>query len=140
MENVRFRKLTPDAKPFEYSRKLDACMDMFSNEDKVIHAGETTIIHTGIAVEIPHKFEGIVRGRSGLASKGIFVHIGTIDEEYRGEVGIIICNTTKTLFEVKKGMKLAQFTIKPVYTIYLTEADELSKTERGENGYGSSGI
>lgn len=138
--DVRFVKLTPDARPFVYSRKLDSCMDMYSNIDTVLHTGDTMIIPTGIAVEIPHDYEGIVRGRSGLASKGIWVHLGTIDETYRGSIGVIMTNLSKEPFVIKKNMRIAQFTVKPVYDVILLEAEELSKTERGENGYGSSGI
>lgn len=138
--NLHFKRLNPDARRFEYSRKLDACMDMFANTDTVLEVGETKIIPTGIAVELPADFEGIVKGRSGLASKGIWVHIGTIDETYRGDIGVIMTNLSKEPFVINKHMRIAQFTVKPVYDIYLTEVDTLSKTERGENGYGSSGI
>lgn len=137
---VNFKKLSPDANNFVYSRKNDACMDMFANINTVLEVGETKIISTGIAVELPHNFEGIVRGRSGLASKGIWVHIGTIDETYRGDIGVIMTNLSKEPFVINKHMRIAQFTVKPVYDIYLNEVAELSKTERGENGYGSSGI
>lgn len=137
---VHFKKLTQDAHQFKYSRKLDACMDMFANINTTLEVGETKIISTGIAVELPAGFEGIIRGRSGLASKGIWVHIGTIDETYRGDLGVIMTNLSKEPFVINKHMRIAQFTVKPVYDIYLNEVDTLSKTERGENGYGSSGI
>ena len=140
MINVKFKKLESNAIPFSYSREGDACMDMYSLADDIIYPRGTVIIPTGIAVEIPEGYEGIVRGRSGLASKGIQAHLGTIDSAYRGDVGIIITNTSNTHFEVKAGMRLAQFTIKPVYKIHLVEEVELSDTERGTNGYGSSGV
>ena len=79
-------------------------------------------------------------GRSGLASKGITAHLGTIDETYRGDVGMIISNHTSAPFTVEAGMRLAQFTVKPVYYIELEEVEELSNTSRGSNGYGSSGV
>ena len=82
MINVKFKKLSPNAIPFSYSRKQDACMDMYALEGTTILAGTTKIIPTGIAVEIPQGYEGLVRGRSGLASKGITAHLGTIDETY----------------------------------------------------------
>lgn len=137
---VKFKKLVPDAVPFAYSREEDACMDMYSVKNWVILPRETKIVPTGIAVEIPHGYEGIVRGRSGLASKGISVHVGTVDETYRGDVGVIITNNTYEPFEIKKGNRIAQFTVKPVLKVELEEVDELSSTERGTNGYGSSGI
>ena len=140
MINVKFKKLNPNAIPFSYSRKQDACMDMYALEGTVIPTGTTKIIPTGIAVEIPQGYEGLVRGRSGLASKGITAHLGTIDETYRGDVGMIITNHTSTPFTVEAGMRLAQFTVKPVYHIELEEVEELSDTSRGSNGYGSSGV
>ena len=140
MINVKFKKLSPNAIPFSYSREQDACMDMYALEGTTILAGTTKIISTGIAVEIPQGYEGLVRGRSGLASKGITAHLGTIDETYRGDVGMIISNHTSAPFAVEAGMRLAQFTVKPVYHIELEEVEELSDTSRGSNGYGSSGV
>ena len=140
MIKVKFKELDTNAIPFSYSREGDACMDMYSLADDIIYPRGTVIIPTGIAVEIPEGYEGIVRGRSGLACKGIQAHLGTIDSAYRGDVGIIITNTSNTPFEVKAGMRLAQFTVKPVYRIELEEVEELSDTSRGSNGYGSSGV
>ena len=140
MIKVKFKKLDTNAIPFSYSREGDACMDMYSLADDIIYPHGTVIIPTGIAVEIPEGYEGIVRGRSGLASKGIQAHLGTIDSAYRGDVGIIITNTSNTPFEVKAGMRLAQFTIKPVYKMQLIEAETLTNTERATSGFGSSGV
>ncbi len=136
---VKFKKLTDTAIPFKYSREGDACMDMYADMDAVLYPHETVIIKTGIAVEIPEGFEGIVRGRSGLATQGINVHIGTIDATYRGDVGVIVTNNSLQLFGIHKGNRIAQFTVKPVYPVHLIEVEELSETERGEQGYGSSG-
>lgn len=140
MIKVKFKKLDTNAIPFSYSREGDACMDMYSLADDIIYPRGTVIIPTGIAVEIPEGYEGIVRGRSGLTSKGIQAHLGTIDSAYRGDVGIIITNTSNTPFEVKAGMRLAQFTIKPVYKIQLIEVETLTNTERATAGFGSSGV
>ena len=140
MIKVKFKKLDTNAIPFSYSREGDACMDMYSLADDIIYPRGTVIIPTGIAVEIPEGYEGIVRGRSGLSSKGIQAHLGTIDSAYRGDVGIIITNTSNTPFEVKAGMRLAQFTIKPVYKIQLIEVETLTNTERATSGFGSSGV
>lgn len=137
---LRFKKLTPDAIPFKYIHNGDACMDIFSQEEAWLDSGETKIIYSGIAVEIPRAFEGLVRGRSGLASKGIFAHLGTIDSNYRGNVGVILTNLSREHFFIEKGMRIGQFTIKPVIYLQLEEREKLSQTERGENGYGSSGL
>lgn len=140
MIQVKFKRMTDTAKPFSYSREGDACMDMYADENIVLMPHQTCIIPTGIAVELPSGYEGLVRGRSGLATDGITVHLGTIDETYRGNVGIIVTNTRSLPFVVQRGMRVAQFTVKPVYKITLEEVDTLSSTARGENGYGSSGI
>ena len=140
MIEVKFKKLESNAIPFSYSRQNDACMDMYAFREAYIPSGATVVVPTKIAVEIPEGYEGIVRGRSGLASKGIHAHLGTIDEEYRGDVGIILTNNSEIPFEVKAGMRLAQFTVKPVYRVQLTELKELTDTQRGTNGYGSSGL
>ena len=81
---VRFVKLHPDAIPFKYMHENDACMDVFALSDGLIKPYSTEIIHTGIAIELPKHTEGLIRGRSGLASVGIFCHPGTIDCNYRG--------------------------------------------------------
>ena len=140
MIRVKFKKLIDYAIPFKYTREGDACMDMYSVEDTTIEPNSTEVISTGITLEIPTGFEGIVRGRSGLASKGIHVHIGTIESSYRGDIGIIITNTTNKSFSINKGDRIAQFTVKPVNNILMEESEVLSETERGANGFGSSGI
>ena len=140
MIRVKFKKLIDYAIPFKYTREGDACMDMYSVEDTTIKPNSTEVVSTGIALEIPIGFEGIVRGRSGLASKGIHVHIGTIESSYRGDIGIIITNTTNKPFPINRGDRIAQFTVKQVNNILMEESEVLSKTERGANGFGSSGI
>ena len=136
---LKFIKLDKFAIPFKYSRKGDACLDVYSLENKILMPYERAIVKTGIAVEIPEGYEGIIRGRSGLATKGITVHLGTIDCNYRGEIGVIITNNTDDYFKIEKGNRIAQFTVKPVLPIELEEVYQLSSTERGTNGYGSSG-
>ena len=139
MVKVKFKKLNKEAIPFRYSREDDACMDIYANENVYVFAGKTVQVKTGIAVEVPEGYEGIIRGRSGLACDAIFAHTGTIDEQYRGEVLVILTNHSPYLYEVKKGERIAQFTIKPVYKIELEEVEELSDSERGDKGFGSSG-
>ena len=140
MITVKFKKLDSTAIPFSYSRKWDACMDMYCLNDIYLIAGQTYIIPTGIAVEIPSGYEGLVKGRSGLSSKGLIVSLGTIDENYRGDIGIIMTNNSNNNHYFKKGDRLAQFTIKPVSYIKLEETYKLTNTERNDNGFGSSGI
>lgn len=140
--NIGFKKLDDAAIPFKYARKGDACMDMYALRDVILEANKPTLVPTGIAVEIPEGYEGIVRGRSGYALyNGIFVHVGTIDSNYRGDVGVImmlISNYFIEMYKIKQYDRIAQFSIHPVTHIDLIER-ELTKTERGNQGYGSSG-
>ena len=136
---LNYLKLSDDAIPFTYSREGDACMDMYAAYDYIIMPGTSEIIKTNIALEIPEGYEGIVRGRSGLASQGILCHIGTIDCNYRGNIGVILFNATRDSFNIYKGNRIGQFSIHPVTHINLIQSKELSKTNRGELGYGSSG-
>lgn len=137
---VQFKLLTLDAKPFAYSRANDACMDIYSNENITFHPGETRIVPTGVAIAIPEGYEGLIRGRSGLSSRGIHVEHGTIDCEYRGEIGVIIHNATPEFFNIHKGDRIAQFTLKEVIPVEVDIVKELSSTDRGVQGFGSSGV
>lgn len=137
---VKFKKLSDNAVIPKYTRENDACLDLYCAKETSIICGETKIVPTDLAIELPKGFEARVRGRSGLASKGLQVHHGTIDEEYRGNIGVIITNTNGTVgsHTFKVGDRIAQFSITPVFPIMVLEAKELSDTTRGEAGFGSS--
>lgn len=126
-----------------YAHPGDAGLDLFSVERKVIPPGESGLIHTGIVIQLPPNTEAQVRPRSGLALKhGITVlnTPGTIDVGYRGEVKVILINHGKSDFVVEQGMKIAQMVIQHVMTVDVVEAAELSETQRGEGGFGSTPI
>lgn len=128
--------------PF-YAHKGDAGMDLFSIEEVLISPGEIKLIHTGIKLQLPLNTEAQIRPRSGLALKnGITVlnTPGTIDEPYRGEIGIILINHGKKPFLVEEKMKIAQMVIKPTISVEIEEVRELSNTDRGEGGFGSTGV
>lgn len=100
------------------------------------------MIKTGISIELPPSTEGQVRPRSGLALKHQITLLnspGTIDEGYRGEVGVIVINHGKQPFEVTKGMKIAQLLVKPVIRVEIEEVEDLTDTARGAGGFGSTG-
>ncbi|MFN8673788.1 MAG: dUTP diphosphatase [Candidatus Sericytochromatia bacterium] len=140
---LKIKKINEDAVLPEYAHKDDSGMDLFSVEEKVIKAGETALIKTGIQIELPPNTEAQVRPRSGLALKNSITVLntpGTIDEGYRGEVGIILINHGKTDFEVKKHSKIAQMVICPVIRPQIIFDAELSETKRGEGGFGSTGV
>ena len=109
----------------------------------VIKSGEAKLIPTGIAVEIPEGFEIQVRPRSGLAlKKGITVlnTPGTIDSDYRGQVGVVLINHSKNDFTVNHGERIAQLVFAKVESVRYEVVNSLSETERGSGGYGSTGV
>jgi dUTP pyrophosphatase len=140
---MRVKKLRDDAILPQYAHPGDAGLDLFSCENVVLEAGRSAIIKTGIAIELPPDTEGQVRPRSGLAAKHMVSVLntpGTIDEGYRGEVGVILVNFGNEPFTVECGMKIAQLVVKPVLRVEVEEAAELSDTRRGAGGFGSTGM
>lgn len=143
MLEVKIRKINEEAKLPEYAHEGDAGLDLFSVDDIIILPGESKLIKTGIQMELPKGTEAQVRPRSGLALKNQITVLntpGTIDEGYRGEVGVILINHGKQQFHVEKGMKIAQMVIKPVLKVNIKEVVELTNTTRGEGGFGSTGL
>lgn len=139
---LKVKKTQEDAILPSYAHFNDAGLDLFSIEEVLIKKNETALIKTGIKIELPTQTEAQIRPRSGLALKhGITVlnTPGTIDEGYRGEIGIILINHGKENFLVEKGMKIAQMVIKPVWKVEVSEVEELSDSLRGEGGFGSTG-
>lgn len=144
--DVKVEKLADDVCVPSYQTKSAAGFDFHAyiscDEQVVIMPGDTVLIPTGLAFEIPEGYEIQVRPRSGLSSKtGIRVanSPGTIDCDYRGEVKIILTNTGDTPFTVNRGDRIAQGVLAPVYQAIFKEVDELSSSERGQGGFGSSG-
>lgn len=140
---VKVIKVNEMAKLPEYAHEGDAGMDLFSTEEVVISPSETTLIHTGIKIELPRNTEAQIRPRSGLALKHSITVLntpGTIDEGYRGEIGVILINHGKFPFKVEKNMKIAQMVIKPIIRVSILEVGELSESERAEGGFGSTGV
>lgn len=127
----------------KYAHEYDAGLDLFSIDELEIAPGESKLIPTGISIELPHKTEAQIRPRSGLALKHQITVLntpGTIDEGYRGEIGVILINHGQTNFKVTRGMKIAQMVIAPVIHVEIQEVEMLSSSSRGDNGFGSTGI
>jgi dUTP pyrophosphatase len=117
---------------------LQAAID----EDVILSPGEYRLIKTGLAIALPDGYEAQVRPRSGLALKhGVTVlnSPGTIDADYRGEIGVILINHGAEAFTINRGMRIAQMVVAPYTQVTLREAAELSETLRGEGGFGSTG-
>lgn len=137
---IKLKKLSKDAKLPVRSHFDDAGMDFFSIEEVLLRPGEYHAIKTGIALEIPYSFVGLVWEKSGLAHKGIKTVGGVIDAGYRGEIMIQLRNFSDSDYKISQGDKIAQLLIQKVEMPILVEVDELSETERGEGRFGSTGI
>jgi len=126
----------------KYAHSGDSGFDLISTETVEFLSRETKLIGTGIYVEIPWGFELQVRPRSGLSYKSGFRVAnspGTIDSTYRGEIKVILQNTSQVRATIHKGDRIAQAVLTPVYTASFNVVDSLNETKRGENGFGSTG-
>lgn len=140
---VRFRKLNPAAVLPSYAHPGDAGLDVSAVAALTIPPGGRALVSTGLVMELPPGTEAQMRPRSGLALKqGVTLlnSPGTIDEGYRGELGVIVINHGDRPFEVKPGMRIAQMVIAPVLRIGVEEVAETSATDRGSGGFGSTGV
>lgn len=141
---VRFQKLDDRAVTPTYGSAAAAGADLYAVLDSplTLHAGETVLVHTGLAVEIPEGYVGLICARSGLATKRGLApanKVGVIDADYRGELMVALYNHSSTHQTVNGGERIAQLLILPYLTAEFTEADTLSDTARGEGGFGSTG-
>jgi len=126
-----------------YMTPSSSGVDLRAAEEKTIEPGSWALIGTGLYLEIPIGYEAQVRPRSGLALKhGVTVlnAPGTIDADYRGEVGVILINLGREPFEVKVGDRIAQLVISAVCRVGFEEVESLSETARGAGGFGSTGL
>ena len=152
---IGFKKIHPDAVIPKYAHEGDAGMDVYSVEDVELKLHEPTIVKTGLIADIPTGYEIQVRPRSGLAVKGVTVwnSPGTIDSGYRGEIGVILiaCKGNGVLdfpmmsplarsFKINKGDRIAQLVVAPVTKCEPVEVKDVSDTERGAGGFGSTGV
>jgi dUTP pyrophosphatase len=146
---VKFQRLAhaeglpPPSRQSEHASGLDLVAAVPLNAPCILAPGERALIPTGFAVELPSGFEGQIRPRSGLALKnGVTVlnAPGTVDADYRGEIGVVLINHGSEPFEISRGARIAQFVVSRTEAIVLSEADELSGTSRGANGFGSTGL
>ena len=139
---LRVRRLADSATLPAYAHPGDAGLDLCAAEAATIPPGEIRLVKTGISIALPPGTEGQVRPRSGLALKhGITVlnTPGTVDEGYRGEVGVILVNHGRVPFDIHAGMKIAQLVVQHVCRVRVEESQELSDTARGAGGFGSTG-
>lgn len=140
---MNIKRLRQNAVIPTYAQPGDAGADLYSAGEYTLLPGERRLISTGIALEIPRGFVGLVHPRSGLAHKfGVTVANapGTIDSGYRGEIMVNLVNHGQDEFTINMGDRIAQLVIQEVYQAHFQEVDELSETERGASGHGSTGF
>lgn len=160
---VGVKKLNEEARIPQYAHVGDAGSDLYTLEDTIIKANETVIVKTGIALELPKNTEAQIRPRSGISLNGckgclkennlpqyklilnkecspyLQVQFGTVDVGYKNDIGIITWNRENYDVLVPKHTRLAQMVIKSTHDIEIYEVNELSESERGLNGFGSTG-
>ncbi|WP_346817202.1 dUTP diphosphatase [Bacillus paramobilis] len=145
--NLRLKiKRLKDVELPKYAKPGDSGFDLVAAEDTIIWPGETKVVPTGLAFEIPPGYELQVRPRSGMTrNTKLRVVLGTVDSGYRGEVGVLVDNTevpkvvNMQAHVIERGTRIAQGVIAPVETANFVEVDELSVSERGVGGFGSTG-
>lgn len=143
MVKIEVENLHPQAVIPRYQTAGSAGFDLHSVTETIIKPAEWALLQTGIAFAIPQGFEIQIRSRSGLAlHHGIVVlnSPGTIDSDYRGEIGVILANHSKKDFAVKIGDRIAQGVIASVVQAKLVVIEKLSQTSRGKSGFGSTGV
>lgn len=145
MVKVKFKKLNENAVVPTYGSKFAAGADLYActgGEEITIGAGETVLIKTGISMEIPEGYAGLIYARSGIATKRGLApsnKVGVIDSDYRGEIMVSLHNHSNTAQSIADKERIAQLVIAPFLAVEFEEADELSDTVRGEGGFGSTG-
>ena len=144
MTEVLIKRLSKNISLPRYETSGSSGMDLAANIDHEIkiEPGKISIIPTGIALSIPKNFEIQIRPRSGLAAKNqvsVLNTPGTIDEDYRGEIKVILINLGNKTFIVKKGERIAQMVLCPIIKAKLKEVENLDETNRGSGGFGSTG-
>ena len=144
MTKIHIKKLSSSVSIPRYETPGSSGMDIAAHikDNIIINPGEKALVSTGLSISIPVGYEVQIRPRSGLAAKKSITVLnspGTIDADYRGEIKVILINLGKEKFVVKNGERIAQMVVCPVIQANLEEVKELSKTERGSGGFGSTG-
>lgn len=141
-------KLSPEAVIPTRTNSTDAGLDLYALQDTFLKLNSTNVVKTGVAIKIPVGYVGKIEDRSGLAAKGLRTGAGVVDALYSGEVGVVLHNLTHDKvagpngvpgYQIKKGDRIAQILLYKVETLPTVEITELWSSDRGSNGYGSSG-
>lgn len=135
---IPYRLLTDLPVP-EYKTSGSSGMDLYANETVIIQPGGFAMIRLGIEMEIPFGYEGQIRPRSSVSKKRIYVAFGTLDADYRGEVGAVLVNLGQEMQKIERGERPVQIVFAKVERADLRAVEKLSETARGRGGWGSTG-
>lgn len=148
--NIGVKKIHENAVIPQFAHATDTGFDLFTVENTIIQPKKKSIVRTGLIFDLPYGWGIQVRNKSGITVKGvpnllgynadITVYIGTIDSAYRGELGIMVKNETEETIVIPSGTKLAQGVLEKVYQCTFEEIEEVSETDRGNGGFGSTGV
>lgn len=139
---VRIKKLDSNAQFPTYGSSSAAGADLYALTGAELQPGQTVLIHTGIAMEIPEGYAGLIYARSGLATKRGLApanKVGVIDADYRGEIMVSLHNHSSEVQKVDAGERIAQLVVTPFLRVAFDEVSDLSDTDRGAGGFGSTG-
>lgn len=143
MIDLKIKKLSDKAVIPSYGSASAAGADLYSAEEEItVLPGQTRLIHTGVAMQIPEGYVGLIYARSGIATKRGLApanKVGVIDSDYRGEIMVSVFNHSSETQTVAAGERIAQIVITPYLTVNFVESEELDDTERGAGGFGSTG-
>ncbi|MBN1273119.1 MAG: dUTP diphosphatase [Candidatus Aminicenantes bacterium] len=136
---LKVERINGKAKLPVFQHDGDAGMDLYSVESCSLRQGEARAVSTGIRIAVPPGYAGLIWDKSGLSLKGLHRLAGVIDSGYRGEVKVVLVNLGRDTFTIEQGKKIAQLLIQKIETVRVVEVENLDKTSRGENGFGSTG-
>ena len=137
---VKIKKTNKSAVVPAYASTGASGLDLTAIDLQILEPGQRALLHTGIRVELPQGYGAFVMGRSGNTIKrGLLVALGLIDSDYRGEIGVMAFNTTDKKMIIQQGDRIAQLVIMPTPQIQIEETNELTDTNRGTGGFGSTG-
>jgi len=137
---IHVELVSEDAKMPTRATDGSAGLDMYACQSAVIGAGKRNLVDTGVSIAIPHGYVGLIWPRSGLAlKKGLDVGAGVIDSDYRNVIGVLLFNHTDDPYRVEPGDRIAQILIQPAVMVQPVQVSSLDQTDRGQDGYGSTG-
>ncbi|MBI2629614.1 dUTP diphosphatase [Candidatus Pacearchaeota archaeon] len=137
---IKIKRLNKEIELPKHQRKGDAAIDIRASENVIIKSGERKVVKSGIAIELPEGYAGLVWDRGGMAANhGIHTMAGVLDSNYRGELMIVLKNLSEKDFEIKMGDRIAQLLVQKVENVEVEEVENLSESERNEARFMSSG-